>query len=487
MADPQPRAHILVIDDQERTRYIFRRILSRAGYAVEEAGTGGEGLTKALSEPDVIISDVNLPDMLGYDLSRRLKADPVTAGIPVLQISASFTSDESKAQALQGGADSYLVQPVEPAVLLAQIQALLRLKKAEALSSLSARQWQTTFDSLSDGLALIGPDGLLIRANQAFLRMLDATYSEIEGQAIETVFESAFALPFNEYLARTKNGTPVELSCRESWFRIRYDAVQQDTPGTSGSILLLTDVTEHKKLQELLKMSERLAATGRLAHIIAHEINNPLEAMANLLYLVEQNPLLDETGKSYLAQASLELQRISQITKQILAYHRESKQPVAMRAEEVLEGVLEMFRSRMISAGVELEKQIDCSRVIFVYPGEMRQAFGNMIANALDAMERGGGYLRVRCFSSSDPATQRKGVRFVFSDSGSGIPEHVHPHIFGAFFTTKEAKGSGIGLWLTSEIVAKHNGRMRVRSRTSGRNRGTLFDIFLPSVSATTA
>src|ERR1700761_2016435 len=132
-----PAARILVIDDQEQTRYVFRRILNRAGYEVDEAATGSEGLTKASSTPDPIIADVNLPDMLGYDLCRRLKSDPMTARTPVLQISASFISDESKAQALQGGADSYLVQPVEPAVLLAQVTALLRLRKAESLSGMA--------------------------------------------------------------------------------------------------------------------------------------------------------------------------------------------------------------------------------------------------------------------------------------------------------------------------------------------------------------
>src|SRR5579875_2823866 len=137
-------ARILVIDDQEQTRYVFRRILTRAGYEVDEAATGSEGLRKAALSPDLIIADVNLPDMFGYDLCRRLKADPATAGMPVLQISASFISDESKAQALQGGADSYLVKPIEPTVLLAQVVALLRLRKAESLSRMAARQWQTT-------------------------------------------------------------------------------------------------------------------------------------------------------------------------------------------------------------------------------------------------------------------------------------------------------------------------------------------------------
>ncbi len=171
--DSKPKKpRILVIDDQETTRYVFRRVLTRAGYSVEEAENGEEGLAKAMFLPDLIIADVNLPDMLGYDVCRRIKANALSASIPILQISASFISDESKVQALEGGADSYLIQPVEPTVLLAQVQALLRLRKAEALSHLSALQWKTTFDALSDGLALADADGTVVRVNRAFLHLL---------------------------------------------------------------------------------------------------------------------------------------------------------------------------------------------------------------------------------------------------------------------------------------------------------------------------
>lgn len=185
--ESKPKARILVVEDQDTTRYVFRRILTRAGYAVEEAATGEEGLDKASRSPDLIIADVNLPDMLGYDVSRRIKANPLTASIPVLQISASFLSDESRVQALEGGADSYLIQPVEPTVLLAQVQALLRLRKAEALSHLTARQWQTTFDALSDGVALADADGLVVRVNRALLRLLRLKSSEIEDKSISEV------------------------------------------------------------------------------------------------------------------------------------------------------------------------------------------------------------------------------------------------------------------------------------------------------------
>lgn len=471
---------VLVIDDQEQTRYVFRRILSRAGYEVDEAGTASEGLRKAAFAPDLIIADVNLPDMLGYDLCRRLKSDPITAGTPVLQISASFVSDESKAQALQGGADSYLVQPVEPAVLLAQVLALLRLRKAESLSSIAARQWQTTFDSLSDGLALISAQGTVLRTNRTLIGLLNLPVSQIEGRQLSNVFEDLFGITLASFSAGMVPAGK-ELQFGDRRLNVRLNEIADANGQPAGAVLLLTDVTEYRKLQETLKMSERLAATGRLAHVIAHEINNPLEALANLLYLMSRDVSISGETSVYLAQATQELERISEITKQILAYHRESRMPVPALAQDVLEGVLAMFRSRMIATGVKLHTWYRCTCPVAIHPGEIRQAVGNLISNALDAIEfTGRASLRIACIHSLDIRSGVRGVRLLISDTGPGIPKALHEQVFGAFFTTKETRGSGIGLWLTSEIISKHKGNIRLRSRTEGPYRGTLFDVFLP-------
>jgi two-component system NtrC family sensor kinase len=480
MADLDIRARVLVIDDAEQTRYIFRRILTNGGFAVEEASTGAKGLEMAESLPDLIISDVNLPDMLGYDVCRRLRANPLTVSIPVLQISASFVSDESKVQALQGGADSYLTQPVEPTVLLAQVNALLRLRRAEASSNLSARQWRTTFDSLSDGVALVGPDDTITRVNKTFLEMLSFTASEVEGASIKSVFETRFDKPYSEFLNDCAEGRRVELSMNSCWFRVRHDSINSDSEDNSGSVLLITEITDHKKLQETVKMSERLAATGRLAHIIAHEINNPLEAMSNLLYLALQGTAATDANHEYLQQASAELVRISHITKQVLAYHRESKSPVLVKSGELIDGVLTMFRAQVLGSKIDVVSETDCTHPLEVHPGEIRQVFGNLISNGLDAIGKEGGHLVVRCFESSNMITGAKGVRFVFSDSGVGIPNNVIPQIFDAFYTTKGKSGSGIGLWLSAEVIEKHGGTIRLRTRTQGRYRGTLIEVFLP-------
>ena len=482
MLEAVSRGRVLIIDDQEQTRYIFRHILTRGGYSVEEAVNGTQGLAMAMSIPDLIISDVNLPDMLGYDVCRRLRSNPLTVSIPVLQISASFVSDESKVQALDGGADSYLTQPVEPTVLLAQVNALLRLRRAEALSNLSSRQWQTTFDGLSDGLALIDADGNILRVNRTFLDSLILTASEVEGSALASIFEFKFDKRFSDFLQEGAGGRSVEVSWNSRWFRARFDSIQSDMPSTSGAVFLVTEITDHKKLLETIKMSERLAATGRLAHIIAHEINNPLEAMSNLLFLSLQGTPAGTEIHSYLTQAATELVRISEITKQILAYHRESKNPVSANSGDLLDGTLAMFRSQMLSNKIEVVADIRCNRLLKVYPGEIRQVFGNFISNAVDAMRGVGGRLVARCVESSDQRTGAKGVRFLFSDSGTGIPQHVVPRIFNAFYTTKETNGSGIGLWLSAEVIKKHGGTVRVRTRTHGPYRGTLIEVFIPDL-----
>lgn len=474
------RARVLVIDDEDATRYILRRVLTHAGFDVDEAATGSDGLAKATFMPDIIIADVKLPDMLGYEVCRRLKANLLTTNIPILQISALFVSDESKVQGLEGGADSYLTHPVEPKVLVAQINALLRIRKAENLARLSALQWEITFNALSDGIALADGNGTLLRANSTFMRLLDLVYSEIEGRQLGQIFESRFGVTLGDFLALDRGDQTSELTSGRRWFRARYDTIDSGPEKSAGSVLIITDITEHKKLQETLKLTERLAATGRLAHIIAHEINNPLEALSNLLYLAGQDLAESPETASYIEQASAELIRISTITKQVLAYHRESVSPSLNPAGEILDAVLAIFRSHIMGSGVKLLSRVDCNDEIFVRAGEIRQVFSNLISNAVDAMNHERGTLRVRCIRSKDYVSGRVGVRFLFSDSGSGIPPEVMARVFEAFYTTKEAKGSGIGLWLSAEVVSKHHGSIRVRTRTEGLYKGTLFDIFIP-------
>jgi two-component system NtrC family sensor kinase len=366
-------------------------------------------------------------------------------------------------------------------VLIAQVNALLRLRRAESIANLSARQWQTTFDSLTDGVVLLDAERTIVRTNRTFKQMLELTASATEGIPLAQLIAGKFGISFDWFLSKLHEDLPIDLALEKRWFRFRFNTIDSEPQTDTGSILLMTDITDQKKLQETLKLNERLAATGRLAHIIAHEINNPLEAMSNLLYLAERAVKPESEAHGYVQQASSELERISRITRQVLAYHRDSQEPVAIRADEVVESVLGMFRSHIMGNGIVLETRLRCADSVYVHPGELRQVFSNLIANALDAMGPPGGTLRVRCLRTVDTRSGRKGVGFIFSDTGSGIPEHTLPSIFDAFFTTKGMEGSGVGLWLSAEILAKQGGRIRVRTRTSGPHRGTLFAVFLPA------
>jgi two-component system, NtrC family, sensor kinase len=175
------RPRILIADDREENRYILSRVLNGAGFDCVCANTGNGAMEEALTIPDVVILDVNLPDISGYEVSRRIKQNPCTASISVLQISASFVSPGDRVRALEAGADGYLLHPIDPMVLIATVRALLRLRRAEAQARKAADQWQSTFDAMHEGLAIVGSDCRLIRWNDAFCTDLSSESSNREG------------------------------------------------------------------------------------------------------------------------------------------------------------------------------------------------------------------------------------------------------------------------------------------------------------------
>ena len=174
-------SRVLLVDDTEQNRYVLSRILARAGLEVEQCTTGKEALERVKSCPDLVILDVKLPDLSGYEVCRRIKTDPVTRSVPVLQISASFVSNESKVQALEGGADGYLTHPIDATVLVATVKSLLRLKQAELISRQSAQQWQSTVDALPEYLVLLDTENKVVRCNRAFVELSGKTFNEVIG------------------------------------------------------------------------------------------------------------------------------------------------------------------------------------------------------------------------------------------------------------------------------------------------------------------
>jgi PAS domain S-box-containing protein len=246
--------------------------------------------------------------------------------------------------------------------------------------------------------------------------------------------------------------------------------------------LIVLDASDRKRSEEALRKTEKLAATGRLAASIAHEINNPLEAITNLLYLLSTHAELDGTARSYVDMAVHEVRRISEITQQTLRFYRQSTLPANASCSELLDSVLSLHQGRLRNRGIQVEKKYDSDTDLYCFAGELRQVFANLIGNAIDAMPEGG-RLALRARRSREWRGEgRTGIRIQVADTGDGMTPEVKRHIFEPFFTTKEAVGTGLGLWVSSEIVAKHRGAIRVRSRAVnlGGGHGTIFELFFP-------
>jgi PAS domain S-box-containing protein len=243
--------------------------------------------------------------------------------------------------------------------------------------------------------------------------------------------------------------------------------------------VILRDITERKQAEDAIIRSEKLASAGRLAATIAHEINNPLEAVMNLMYLVAHSESLSAEARTHLDMADLQLKRVAHITKQTLGFYRESSQPVPFRPAAVVEEVLELLGPRIMRKQVRLRREYADDELVGS-PGEARQIFSNLLSNALDAVSSGGS-ISVRVTYGRDWGDHiRRGARIVIADDGEGIAPQHRQHIFEPFFTTKSQVGTGLGLWVAQQLTQRQGGWLRVRSCRQGVRRGSTFVCFLP-------
>ena len=252
--------------------------------------------------------------------------------------------------------------------------------------------------------------------------------------------------------------------------------------GADGNIQAITaaslEITQQKKAEQALIQSEKLAAVGRLASSIAHEINNPLEAVTNLLYLARHSEDMIEVH-ALLDAAEIELRRVSAITAQTLRFHKQASSPQAVTAEHLIESVLAIFQGRIVNSRVRVSRRMRAHREVRCFEGEIRQVLSNMVSNALDAMPEGGRLL-LRSRIGCNWQTRKSGIVVTVADTGIGMSRETQDKLFNAFFTTKGLTGTGLGLWVSKEIIDRHRGTLRLRSSQSQAHHGTVFSLFLP-------
>jgi PAS domain S-box-containing protein len=489
-------AAVLVVDDTEAARYAAGRALRQAGFEVWEAGTGAEALRQAARCPDAVVLDINLPDISGLEVCRRIKSDPATSSVPVLHLTAAFGSSEDRAHALDAGADAYLVQPVEPVVLVATVRALVRARDAEASARRLTALWQSTFDAIGDAVAVLDRDGRFLRCNAAMGRLMGQPPEALIGQAgvpaIPGADEPDGGWPLGRAGAsRVRERTEVEAGGR--CYEVVADPVVVEDGSVTAVVRTVKDVTEHKDTER--RMAELLAreqsARAEAEHVnqlkdeflatLSHELRTPLNAIVGWAQLLMQGLSDEATTRRAIEVIARNARVQEQLISDILDVSRIVAgklrlEPRPMDLADVVTQALETVRPAAAARDVALDSQLVAREVPIVGdPSRLQQVVWNLLSNAIKFTPRGG---HVRVHLQAEAST----VCVTVEDDGPGIDAQFLPHVFERFrqadaSSTRRHGGLGLGLAIVRHLVELHGGSVHVHNAAGG---GAVFEIRLP-------
>ncbi len=465
----------------------------------------------ALGDPDreplgpLLIAEEVLDSGVIRELSSFLQRQPSWSDLPILILTGSgretLQSNRLQFERMSLGSPILLERPIRSASLISSVKAALRarIKQYEVRDAVAElRHERETLEAMLDnipvGVILAKASGEIIRGNRRLEEILrhpllpskdieehgDWIAFHKDGRRVQgsefplpRAMSAGHALPAEEYLYQRGDGT-------EAWVSLAAAPIISAQGEVAGGVVSITDIDQQKRSEAALIQNEKLAAVGRLAASISHEINNPLEAVTNLLYLARFDQSLSKETKDLLDTADQELSRVSQIVSHTLRFHRQSTRPRAILAQELLEPTLGLYAGRLNNSAINLELRNRSASLITCHEGEIRQVLNNLVGNAIDAMKTGG-CLKIRTSDSHSRKSGAPGVRFSIVDSGDGMPPAVMRQIFDAFYTTKGINGTGLGLWISKGIIDKHSGELRVRTSNGPGSSGTTFTIFLPA------
>ncbi len=504
----EPKVNILMVDDQPGKLLTYEAILGELGENLVKASSGREALDLLLKmDIAVVLMDVSMPELDGFQLADMIRQHPRFQKIAIIFISAVHLTDFDRLQGYKRGAMDYISVPVVPELLRAKVSVFAELhRKARELESFNReleqrvltrtaelresenqlRQRADLLDLATEAIMVRDLDGVLQFWNSGAEAFYGWKRQEVLGKNVHQILRTKLPGPAEEIesvivkggrwegnlVQFTKDGREVVVASRQ--------VLQIDGGATRPAILEISrDITAQLQAEEALRKAEKLAAMGRVAGIIAHEINNPLEAIRNAFYLLQHHPTLDDAARTYTRIADEELTRVAHITRQTLSFYRESKEAVPVSISEILNDILALQARLLERNGIILEREYGSDGPVIGFPGELKQVFLNLIGNAIQAMPEGG-RLRIRVAEAVEKGQQREGVRVLICDTGSGIRPEDAKQLFEPFFTTKSTKGTGLGLWISKGIVQKYQGIIRFRSMKLLRGHITAFSVFIP-------
>jgi PAS domain S-box-containing protein len=506
---------ILVVDDNDANRYAVARMLRGAGFETSEAETGRQAIALAQREPDVIVLDVRLPDMHGFEVVRILRADPHTAVIPILHISASYMRDEDRVIGLDNGANAYLTHPVEPPVFIATVRSLVRVRRLEEARQTAASEWQATFDAISDVVCVLDRGGAITRANRAALDCFKRGPSDVIGKQWTAVMVDAFpGIDIRVLTTAVEERQTVvhQVKTRDLWLRIAFDPLPAQASFEGTTVVVVSDVTLKQRAEEertaalaaaqqALKAAEDASnAKGEFLATMSHELRTPINAILGYAQLLdmgiagkvspEQRVQLDRLRRSaaHLLQLVTEVFDLATVNAGEMRVEREQA-----AVDDVVEDALAIGRPLALARGITIDAGHDGKSghgLFYVGDiGRVRQILVNLLSNAVK-FSAPGDHIEIESTLATPPALEsleaagdRRFVAIRVRDTGVGISPTQMKAIFDPFVqavsgTTRTVGGSGLGLTISRRLARLMGGDITVESDVGT---GSLFTLWLPA------